>query len=368
MRYRYREVVLFVAGLMKDPRPLVQHVYEMQVEDYLNQMRAGAPPLIDTNLFKSLHTESTVQLPHPLHNKYINHYNHMGRGAYTNTTPVYWPSQVYHFKWMRHEVKLADHHTEGEEIPPCVMNIDLHGSSEAVSDSLLSICSQISKHQVITDLYMDSVTCNSLEAPMLINPVVVHLYHCELPYGFVKKILRQLFGCGESLQKLDLSYMNLIPFESLLDELLENLVAHHQSKREAGLAQRKLKLELKGTNLFSWFLKKWRNRCEEVDSINCEDDVKSNVASHKPVTPNISNKVGAEVDHADSDQQTDKDEDENVLAPANLSEQLERWRNKLVAIIPHRFNDDDDENEEWWDNEIAHIGDDESESSSDIDP
>ena len=49
-------------------------------------------------------------------------------------------------------------------------------------------------------------------------------------------------------------YMNLRPFESLLDELLEDLVAHH----EAGLAQRKLVLELIGkdedwtTDQFVW--------------------------------------------------------------------------------------------------------------------
>ena len=59
---------------MKDPRPLVQHVYEMQVEDYLNTMRTGfCHPSIDADLFKSLQAESSVRLfDHPLHNKYIN--------------------------------------------------------------------------------------------------------------------------------------------------------------------------------------------------------------------------------------------------------------------------------------------------------
>ena len=70
---RYREVVIFVAGLMKDSRPLVQYLYEMQVEDYLNKMRTGGGGIltgddlsIDTNLFSSLHTESSVRLvDHP---------------------------------------------------------------------------------------------------------------------------------------------------------------------------------------------------------------------------------------------------------------------------------------------------------------
>ena len=55
LRFRYRQVVIFVAGLMKDSRPLVQHVYEMQVEDYLDEMRTGDNPYIDVDLFKWLH-------------------------------------------------------------------------------------------------------------------------------------------------------------------------------------------------------------------------------------------------------------------------------------------------------------------------
>ena len=97
--------------------------------------------------------------------------------------------------------------------------------------------------------------------------------------------------------------MNLAPFEPLLDELLEDLVAHHEAglaqrkpslwqrltgrgNREAGLAQRKLELWLGGdkyyfpTNLSREFVEKWRNRCEKVDSIDCtigDDWAKSNV-------------------------------------------------------------------------------------------
>ena len=271
---RYREVVLFVVGLMKDPRPLVHYLYEMQVENYLNEMRTGTYPDIDTDLFKSLHAESTVPLPHPLHNQYINHYNHREderKKRPLDTTPVYWPSQVYYFWHMTHEVEL-DHHSEREEIPPCTMYI--RHPRGAVSDSLLSICSEISKHQAVTNLVMWSVTCNSLEAPRLINPVMVVLFKCKLPDDFVEKILRQLFGSGESLQRLVLWNMNLAPFESLLDELLEDLVSHHQRKREAGLAQRKLELRLRGykdepNNLSSRFVKKW-DRCKKVESIYCQ--------------------------------------------------------------------------------------------------
>ena len=252
---------------MKDSRPLVQYVYEIQVEDYLNQMRTGYRPLIDADLFKSLQAESSVRLfDHPLHNKYINYYE-------DRDTTVYYPSRLYHFIEMEHEVLLEDHLIHGEEIRPCAMNI--YDPREAVSDSLLSICSQIFTHQPVTDLQMSHVTCNSLEAPRLIKPVTVDLYQCEFPEDFMQILLRQLIECrcGETLQRLELYGMNLVPFQSLLDELLEDLVAHH----EAGLAQRKLRLWLfedkffnERTNLSEEFVEKWRNRCEKVDSIDCE--------------------------------------------------------------------------------------------------
>ena len=148
VRTRYREVVLFAAGQMKDSRPLVQFVYEMQVE--------AGPLSMDADLFRWLHTESRVQLfDHPLHNKYINYYNHdederMKRPF--DTTPVYFPSQVYHFYKMRHEVVLENHLIQNQtEIPPCTMNIIRHPNA-ATRDTLSSTCSEIFTHQPVTDL------------------------------------------------------------------------------------------------------------------------------------------------------------------------------------------------------------------------
>ena len=36
---RYEEVVIFTCGLMIDPRPLIEHAYEMWIEKWLNMMR-----------------------------------------------------------------------------------------------------------------------------------------------------------------------------------------------------------------------------------------------------------------------------------------------------------------------------------------
>ena len=272
---RHREVILFTTGLMKDPRPIVQYVYEMQVEDYLNEMRTGDEiPSIDDNLFKSLHAEYTVRLvDDPCHNKYINYYDHYDHDDDDpDTTPVYFPSRLYHFNEMRHEVVLENHLTDSTEIVPCTMYIG--DPDEAVGGALLSTCSEVFAHQAVADLSMKFVSCkeSTLPAPPMSNPQSVILDQCVLRDEFLMKILYQLCGCGHTLQCLRIYNMDLKPYEALLDELLDDLLGHHGSNREAGLAQRKLMLQLGYNNLSEEFVKKWMNRCRRIDSIDCMID------------------------------------------------------------------------------------------------
>ena len=277
VRDRYREVIIFCTGLMKDPRPLVQFMYKMQVEDYLRHMRIGAVPSIDANLFKYFNTEATVPLPHhPLHNKFLNHYNHDMddmKNRPHDTNKIYFPSRVYQFEWMKEAVVLENHLSAAAQTPNCAMLIGNPG--EAARDVLL-VCSEISKQQPVTHLRMWGVRCldSSLTATRMVNPQSLCLSFCDLPDQFVRSLIQQLFGAGDSLQLLVLSYLNLGPYESLLDELLNNLVAHHETQK----GQRKLKLELGedksncklfGNNLSKDFRKRWRERCEGVESIDC---------------------------------------------------------------------------------------------------
>ena len=272
-------------GVDEEPEPLVHHVYEMQIEDYQYEMRVGRIPLIDTNLFKSLDTESTVRLfDHPLHNKYINYFSYLWdyeiwKSRYTT---LFFPSRLYHFFEMREEVKLEDHLNEVTEIPPCTVYI--HNPGYAVKNALLATCGKIWRHQAVTDLYMEGGTIEypTLEAPKMINPVSLILSHCNLPEHFLSSILHQLKGSEESLHLLwlDLRFMILKWLERDLDELLENLVGHHQSSKDAGLDQRRLVLRLGGGiisgNVSEEFVEKWRNGCKKVDSIDCrigDDDV-----------------------------------------------------------------------------------------------
>ena len=108
-------------------------------------------------------------------------------------------------------------------------------------------------------------------------------YRCSArPYfsgPFIRKLLHQLFGCSDFLEILWLDGMNLKPIERDLDELLEDIVPHH----EAGSAHRKLRLwlgkdlfdnydkeEMYRTNLSEVFVEKWMNRCDEVWTMDCE--------------------------------------------------------------------------------------------------
>ena len=271
--YRYREVIIFSAGLMKDPKPLVQFVYEMQVEHYLRHRSMGHPS-IDADLFKYFNTEATVPLPdHPLHNKFLNHYNHREddrKKRPRDTTPIYFLSRVYHFKDMREAVVLENHLSAPAQTPNCAMYIWYPDKARDVLSHVLLVCSEIFKQQPVTDLHMWGINCHdsSLPAPRMINPQHLELAICDLPDQFVRSLIQQLFEASDSLQELRLHEINFRPYESLLDELLENLVAHHETQK--GQRELYLNLWLFEINLSGDFCERWRERCEGVESINCD--------------------------------------------------------------------------------------------------
>ena len=271
---------MFMSGLMKDPTLLVAHCYEMYTAAELNRMRADSigheeverqlkaegKNKFDINLFDPLYRESRVQLPgRPLHNTYINYYNHRDD---EDTTPVYRPSQYYGFVSMKKNVVLEE--VRGTEIPECAMSVD--EPDESVTQSIFKTCRKISEHQAVTDLEMLEVRCESStldELPLIsAHARSVNLIRCALPMRYLRYIFRQLFQSVNKLQSLELSYMELKPIEAELDELLERLVSHHES----GKAQSELILIIVGTkeeptNLSPEFVDKWTGRCEGIESI-----------------------------------------------------------------------------------------------------
>ena len=173
---------------MKDPRPLVQHVYEMLIEDYVNKMRTGGYLSVDEDLFKSLYNETTVPLPGlPLHNKYINYYNHKEddkKKRPRDTTSVYVPSRLFVFHGMLEDVTTSRQYYEEMEIPECAMSIQNPGT--VVSKSLLTTCFSICDHQPVTDLRS-----------------------CSIPPDVCAELLRSLSSCHQ-LTHLDLSGNSLL--------------------------------------------------------------------------------------------------------------------------------------------------------------
>ena len=287
-------MITFCCGLMKDPRPLVDHVYQMYVQMHLRRMRgteetdedeagiqleAQGKNKFDVSLFHSLHAESVIKLPdHPLHNKHINCYD-QGEDDYKkrprDTTPICTPSRHHQFIDIKEDVQCNIHHTEHDaDQPEC--GIYINEPDEVVAQSLLTTCHNISKHQPLTDLDMQHVICRDLpsvvEVPIMSgNARSLTLVKCDLPVRFMRNILRQLIDSGcVTLQLLWLYKMDLSPWEEELDELMEQLVSHHAAGEAQGmlrvwLGDKDLKVK---TNLSEEFEEKWRRRCTYL-SIEC---------------------------------------------------------------------------------------------------
>ena len=278
---RYSEVIVFSAGLMQDPRPLIQHMYEMYIERRQNvnrtgetdeqaerQLEAQGKRYTDVSLFESLYTESVIPLPgHPYHNEYINIYTHSVTPR--DTTPITTPSQYYYFGYMSEEVVLDT--APVADLPECFMVIV--EPQAAVTKGVLSTCRAISERQPITDLVMSGVRCGESAGvkPLIIssNARSVVLTRCALPAEYLSGILRQLTDCGATLQRLWLREIDLQPVEAQLDALLEALTSHHQ---QTGPAHGKLLLQTQGneikTNLSEGFVRKWREKCQNIESID----------------------------------------------------------------------------------------------------
>ena len=151
---RHQEVLSFAVGLMKNPEPLVQYIYKM----YLNEIRNGSVS-INKSLFNSLYTESKVPIPdYPMHNKYLNYF------TYDDTTPLKTPSEWYVFEAMNEDIQFnIDYSKHSVELPECILNITR--PRRRVISSLLTACQQISRHQPITNLFLEKVGCLDRPVP-----------------------------------------------------------------------------------------------------------------------------------------------------------------------------------------------------------
>ena len=246
---------MFTCGLMKDPTPLIDHVYEAYIEnlyhyiipDRFQRDTKAKQMLLDqgkdinsTSLFNTLYTESRVPLYwKPRYNQFV-----CLNASYK--VEIATPSKLYMFVNMREAnvpvTKFAEQ-DEREEAPECVLWI-LNPDAAAVKN-LFSTCCEISKRQPVTHLLIADATCKDLtpaEAPALSRNVkAVFMADCVLPIRFWEKILHQLFNCV-NLRSLVFENTNLRQL---------------QKDGNTGLTNRQVEVYLSKNNFSEKFMEKW---------------------------------------------------------------------------------------------------------------
>ena len=217
---QHREVVLFTCGLMCDPTPLVDHVYQVWIDEHLEEIKSKNyytyTRHMNTDLLETLYTESKVQLPgSALHNNNINYYHHTKDSI--DTTYVYTPSKMYMFLDMKANVLCKFNASEQEaKIPECTLVIK--SPDLAVTNSLLVAYQQISENQPIVDLHMFKVSWKYYSESggfnLRINAQSFILQCCCLPSQPLMHLIHKLSECN-TIRKIDLSNTNLEAVSSL---------------------------------------------------------------------------------------------------------------------------------------------------------
>ena len=216
---KHPEVVLFVCGLMSDPTPLVDQVYQMWINGHLEAIKNGEL-YHNTYLLQELYAESNVQLPgSSFHNNNINYYNH--REDYTkhdrDTTHVYTPSKTYVFLNMKENVLCKFNNRDQEEKLP-KGTIVIRQPDAAVTNNLLLACHQISKYQPIVDLRMFKVSWKYQSESDGFNLTEkaqsLIMQSCNLPSQPLNHLMHKLSECNK-IRRIDLSNTNLEAVSSL---------------------------------------------------------------------------------------------------------------------------------------------------------
>ena len=254
---------------MKDPTPLVNHVYEMYTEymcgwcspadneEMVKQLYVQGKN--SRGLFSSMYAESPIPLRgFPGYNQYI-YRNDMHKGDIDT------PSKKYVFSHVSKDVPDIKFTSGGDEAPECKLWI--HKPDAAATKTLLATCSKISKHQPVNHLLMLTVYCKEItcEEMLTISRSVqsVAIIDSDLPLNFWRNILQQLSDCT-NLRHLWIVNSNLHQLEEDLDELLENL-------GRRGPTYHQVNVQLPGNTFSEKFVKKWTLtssavECHFVDS------------------------------------------------------------------------------------------------------
>ena len=137
---------------------------ELELDQYLEREKSKThlkrlgKKMENTELFHLLYSESAVQLPgSPLQNRYINWFDHHydnQNNKQRNLSTVHIPSKHFEFRSLKEKLpdfKLPTSHPA--EKVECFVSISNPDSE--VTESLLSMCCEISQAQEITQLWLD---------------------------------------------------------------------------------------------------------------------------------------------------------------------------------------------------------------------
>ena len=219
---RCEEVVVFTCGLMEDASPLVNYVYQAFCDDLFRKSRVDqfferqksqthlkrlGKKMENTELFHLLNSESAVQLPGlPLQNLYINWFDHdydAQNGKQRNLSTVHIPSK--HFEFRNLKEKLPDFKlptSQPAEKVECCMSI-VSPDSE-VTESLLSVCCEISQGQEITQLWLGGIklqhSTDDMKLRLSPNALSLTIFNCNLPKNLTRELFTQLSICQQITQ------------------------------------------------------------------------------------------------------------------------------------------------------------------------
>ena len=208
---------------MSNPTALVDHVYQMLINDRLELLRNEEYYLFfyyDNDLLKSLYTESQVQLPgHLLHNQHINYYDdydHYDQNDYYENIPIYFSSKLYEFKNI---VLVTDHRGQESEIPECTLIISPEPNVfEALKQKIFSICQGIMRNQAVNNLFVANVESTDLPQTFAFNISkhiqILNLKWCDFPSQTLSHLMQQINECS-TLRKIDLQCTTLQSVSSL---------------------------------------------------------------------------------------------------------------------------------------------------------
>ena len=233
---RLEEVLLFTTGLMTDPTPLVNHVYQLYYDrmtkmslagrydsDIADKLKREGKYINNIKVYETLYKESTIQLPGTaLHNQHINFYSE------SDVSPTYLPSKQFVFRSPKTNTifTILDQKKKQfqREVPDSVI-LSTHTDDE-FANSLLNTIRRISQMQPIGHLVISDIKSKDIENVEVFNMSKkvqsIHLFNCVLP-GLTLDHLLQQIATSLTLTRINLRGTSLQGIKSLWIQYLPSL-------------------------------------------------------------------------------------------------------------------------------------------------